>query len=434
MTYRIFGRGGARLLHTGVLLAATLAAAGCDLGLTNPNAPAEEEVLNSPELVLATAVGLQSLYADNIHHFVRAPALATDEWGTRQRALEADRSLITGAIDPIYGVINDPFATTYRIARTADVLITNAPRVNLSTGTMMGTVALAKLIKAMALGHLTLQYQQMPANYDPNGAAPLPREQVRDTVIALLESARADLSGVTDAQLAEFNTRVLAGGISLRNTIDAMLARFYLFDGQNQAAIDAAQRVNTGVLSQLLYPAPSINPVQNYGYALDYVGTRRVFFLDAQAGDLRPAYWSTRTGVAGLPDSVFNFARPLSPNDPFAVYLPDEMKLIQAEAYANLGQLGQARTLINQVRTQCSSTVAEPLACQAELPVEALDTAAEVYAEILYQRRYELFAQGLRLEDLRRLDEYSAIEPTVDFLPYPTTECQRNPNSGCFGG
>jgi starch-binding outer membrane protein, SusD/RagB family len=434
MTNRIFGRGGARLLHTGVLLAAGLAAAGCDLGLTNPNAPAEEEVLNSPELVLATAIGIQSQYADNINVFVRAPALTTDEWGTRQRALEADRSLITGAIDPIYGVISDPFSTTYRIARTADVLITNAPRVNLSTGTMMGTVALAKLMKAMALGHLTLQYQQMPANYDPNGAAPLPREQVRDTVIALLESARADLAAVTDAQLSEFNTRVLAGGINLRNTIDAMLARYYLFDGQNQAAIDAAGRVNLGVLSQLLFPSPSINPVQNYGYGLDYVGTRKVFFTEAQAGDRRPAYWSLRTGVAGLPDSVFNFARYSGPNDAFPVYLPDEMRLIQAEAYANLGQLPQARTLINQVRTQCTSTVNEPLACLEALPVEALDTPGEVYTEILYQRRYELFSQGLRLEDLRRLDAYTTREPTVDFLPYPTAECQRNPNSGCFGG
>lgn len=434
MTHRLSRPAGARLLRGGALLAAALLAAGCELNLTDPNAPREEEVLNSPELVLTTAVGIQAQYADNVLVFVRAPALTSDEWGTRQRALEADRSLITGAIDPAYGVIGDPFAAAYRIARTADVLMAAAPSVDLGPGLLTGTVALAKLLKGMALGNLTLQYEQMPANFDPAGAAPRPREEVRDTVIALLESARADLGTVTDAQLAEFNTRVLSGGLNLRNTVNAMLARYYLFDGQYQQAIDAAARVPLNSLSVFLYPNPGANPIYQYGFPLDYVGTRRVFFTQAQAGDLRPAYWSTRTGVAGLPDSVFNFNRFGNVNATFPVYLPDEMRLIQAEAYTRLGQLAQARTLVNAVRTQCASTVDEPLACQTALPDEELDTMGELLTEILYQRRYELFSQGLRLEDLRRLDAYTAIEPTVDFLPYPTSECQRNPNSGCFTG
>lgn len=424
----------ARLLRASLLLAAALATAGCELTLVDPNAPAEEDVLNTPELVLTTAVGIQSQYADNALIFVRAPALLSDEWGVRQRALEADRSLVTGAIDAAYGTVSDPFAAAYRVARTADLLIDRAPQVSLSPGLQTGTVALAKLLKAMALGNLTLQYEQMPANYNEAGGAPLPRDQVRDTVIALLESARADLATVTDVQLAEFNTRVLSGGLNLRNTVDAMLARYYLFDGQYQAAITAAQRVNLGVLSQFLYPNPGQNPIYQYGFPLDYVGTRRVFFTEAAPDDARDTYWAVRTGVGGLPDSVFNFNRYSGRNDAFPAYLPDEMKLIQAEAYANLGQLGPAAILINQVRTQCSSTVAEPLACQAALPPEALDTPAEIFTEILYQRRYELYAQGLRLEDLRRLDPYTTREPTVDFLPYPLIECQRNPNSGCFSG
>jgi hypothetical protein len=425
---------GARLRRGGVLLAAALAAAGCDLSLTEPNAPSEEDVLNSPELVLTTAVGLQAQYADNVLVFVRGPALVSDEWGVRPRALEADRSLITGAIDPAYGVISTPFAAAYRVARTADVLMEAAPRVELGPGLLTGTVVLSKLLKAMALGNLTLQYEQMPVNFDPLGAAPRPRAEVRDTVIALLESARADLATVTDAELSEFNTRVLAGGLNLRNTVNAMLARYYLFDGAYQQAIDAAARVPLNSLSVLLFPNPGLNPIYQYGVPLDYVGARRVLFTQAQPEDQRPAYWAVRTGVAGLPDSVFNFNRYGGANDAFPVYLPDEMRLIQAEAHTRLGQLAQARALVNAVRTQCSSTVAEPLACQAALPDDALDTEGELLTEILYQRRYELFAQGLRLEDLRRLDAYTAIEPTVDFLPYPTAECQRNPSSGCFTG
>ncbi|HEX6372469.1 MAG TPA: RagB/SusD family nutrient uptake outer membrane protein [Longimicrobium sp.] len=434
MKHWLSRQAGARLLRGCVVLAAALATAGCELDLTDPNAPGEEVVLSSPELVLTTAVGIQAQMAENIHIFVRAPALVTDEWGVRQRALEADRSLVTGTVDAAFGTVSDPFAAAYRITRTADLLIEAAPRVELGTGLETGVVALSKLMKAMALGYLTLQYQELPLSHDAIGAAPVPRDQVRDQVIALLESARTDLGAVTDAQLTDFNTRILSGGLNLRSTVDALLARYYLFDGQYQNAITAAQRVNLGVLSQLLYPNPGLNPIQNYGFGLDYVGTRRVFFTEAQAGDARPAYWSTRTGVAGLPDSVFNFNRYGNRNDAFPVYLPDEMRLIQAEAHTQLGQLDQARTLVNAVRTQCSSTVAEPLACMTALPVESLDTQAELLTEILYQRRYELYAQGLRWEDLRRLSAYTTRRPSIQFLPYPTSECQRNPNSGCFTG
>lgn len=414
-----------------LLALATAGAAGCSLDLTDPNAPREEQVLVSPELILSTAIGIQAQYADNVHVFVRAPALMTDEWGVRPRALEADRSLVTGAIDENYGVVSDPFAAAYRIARSADLLIENAPRVSLGPGLQAGTLSLARLMKAMSLGNLTLQYREMPANFGSAGATPLPLEQVRDTVIALLEAARADLSGVTDAQLADFNTRILSGGLSLRNTVDAMLARYYLLDGRYEEAIAAAARVNRNVLSRFLYPNPSVNPVQNYGFGLDYVGTRREFFMEAEPGDQRVGYWATRTGVTGLPDSVFNFNKYGNRNDAFPAYLPDEMRLIQAEAHARLGRIDAARGLVNDVRTQCSSTVDEPLACLPPLPVEALDTQEEILTETLRQRRYELYAQGLRLEDLRRLRPYTEDRPSADFLPYPRTDCLRNPSAGC---
>jgi starch-binding outer membrane protein, SusD/RagB family len=423
-----------RVLRGGALAGVLLALAACDLDLTDPNSPDETTVLNTPALVLTTAVGLQAQYAENVLVFVRAPALVSDEWGTRQRALPADRSLITGDIDPGYGVISDPFAAAYRIARTSDLLIENAPRVNLGPGTQAGITALAKLMKAMAIGNLTLQYREMPLNFDPTGAVPSPRAEVRANVIALLESARGDLAGVTDAQLTEFNAAVLgANAINLRNTIDAMLARYYLFAGQDQAAIAAAERVNLGVLSQLPYPNPGQNPIFQYGQTgLDYVGIRKVFFTEAEPGDQRVAFWGVRNaGVAGVPDSVFNFNRYGTRNESFPLYLPDEMRLIRAEAHTRRGELDLARTLVNQVRTQCSSAVNEPVACLPALPESAMDTAEKLYAEILRQRRYELFAQGLRWEDLRRLGAFTTVRPTVEFLPYPSSECARNPAISC---
>lgn len=415
-----------------VCAAAGLGLAACDLDLVDPNAPGEDDVLTSTDLFLTTAVGLQSQYADNIHFFVRAPALVTDEWGTQTRALLADITLVSGNPTAEYLSVSDPFSAGYRLMRTADILVATAPTLGLPTGTQAGVTSLSKLLKGMVLGHLVMQYERVPVNYDPAGALPQSRDVVLDSVLANLEAARAAVAGVSDADLAVFRTRVLGTGFDLRNTTDAMLARYYLLDGQYQNAIDAAARVNLGVLSTLAYPNPGFNPVWNYYGGLQYVGARKVLFTEAQAGDQRPAYWASRsTRFIGNPDSVYAFNRPATRNDPFPVYLPDEMRLIQAEAHTRLGNLAQARTLVNAVRTQCTSSVAEPVACLPALPVDALDTQAELFTEILYQRRYELFAQGLRWEDLRRLEAYTTKRPSMRFLPYPQVECDRNPAKPC---
>lgn len=434
-----------RALRALALVGLAATAAGCDLDLINPNAPGEEKVLTSPELILTTAVGLQSQYADNVLLFIRAPELATDNWSTRPLALEADRSLVRGDPDPTFGVVGDPFAAAYRIARAADVITRAAPTVNLSRGNVVGISVLSKLLRAMAIGHLTTQYARLPVTYDTLGAVPRPNGEVRDSVIATLESARAELLTVTDAELAPFIARVITptsgGGINLRNTVDAMLARYYLFDGRYNDAIAAAGRVNLTVMSLLQYPNPSSNPVWSYMASNRYVGARREFFVEAQPGDARPAYWAHRAaGTAGVPDSAFDFrAYAGTRNDAYPLYLPDEMKLIQAEAYARTNRLTEAARLVNEVRTQgrnpttgaCTLSTTEPVGCLPPLTAEQLDTEAEVFAAILYERRYELFNQGLRWEDLRRLQAYTTERPSMQYLPFPQSECDRNPNAGC---
>jgi hypothetical protein len=114
------------------------------------------------------------------------------------------------------------------------------------------------------------------------------------------------------------------------------------------------------------------------------------------------------------------------------VYLPDEMRLIKAEAFTNLGTLDSAAFYVNAVRTQASSSLDEPVADLPALdPATDLDTAAELLAQIAYERRYELYMQGLRWEDTRRLGESVTTTPVFSFLPTPQQECNANPNAGC---
>lgn len=409
-----------------------LSIAACDLDLTNPNAPTEEAVVTDLNGVLAVAVGMQGQFAQTIDDYMVTNSLVTDEWGTQTRALISYQSLLTGDnFDASYGVVEAPWSGSYSVIKSANTVLAGAEQVGLGAGLRAGTVSLAKLFKAMALGMLIQQYERVPIEVTTEGSLPQPRAVVLDTVIALLESSRADIAAVSDADLAGFRSRVLGTGFDLRNTVDAMLARYYLIAGRHNDAIAAANRVALNVTSVLSYPTPTRNPIENLAFQLIYVAALRSFSTQAETGDRRPAYWvnTTSPGPTGNPDSALLFLRKYStPNEPFPVYLPDEMKLIKAEAFARTGRLTEALAQVNEVRTQTASALDEPV---AGLPPVVLTTQAQILAEIARQRRYELFMQGLRWEDTRRFGTAATTRPTLPFLPIPQQECNRNPSNPC---
>jgi hypothetical protein len=419
---------------TGIaLIVLSLLLAACDLDVENPNALPQEQVLTTDEGILALAVGMQDLFAENVEEFIQAPALVTDEWGTGTRSLQAYQLLLTGeGLDNDFGVVETPWASAYRVVVTANNLIDNAPQVGLDPGATTGVVALAKLFKAMALGTIIQQYERIIIDVDAASPQLQPREVVFDTVLSLLESARTDAAGLSEANRSFLRTRILGTGFDLDNTIDAMLARYYLFDDQFQQAIDAAERVDLGVLSVFPYTAPDVNPIFNLsGGGLAYVFPLASFAAEAEPGDERVPFWvdTEVEPFTGNPDSLL---LPLNMygerGDPFLVYVPDEMTLIRAEAHTRLGNLDRARELINEVRTR---TTIEPVANLPALPPEALDTDTELLNQIAYERRYELYEQGLRWEDMRRLGEFIEEEPTYQFLPIPRQECVTNPALDC---
>ncbi|MGH7548046.1 MAG: hypothetical protein ACREMM_07720 [Gemmatimonadales bacterium] len=422
------------LVRTGALL--ILLVGACDLNLQNPNAATREEVLSSPDGMIALAVGMQGQYAGMVEDYVLTSALITDEWGTRTASLISYQSLLTGQnFDRSYGVVLSPWSGGYLVIRSANTLLAGAPQV-LEGGLETGVVALAKLFKAMAFGTLLLQYQDVPIDVSALAPAPQARTVVLDTILALLESARADLRGVTDADLAVFNTRVLGTGFSLRNTVHAMLARYYLVDAQYQNAVSAADSVNASTLSVLRYASPNENAIYGLAMGLRYVAPLRSFVTQAELGDRRPNYWADTAlsaSFVGNPDSVLQPLRKYAGQfDDYPVYLPDEMKLIKAEAFTQLARLDSAALYVNAVRTQTTSTVDEPIAGLAALdPATQLDTPTKLFAEIATQRRHELYMQGLRWEDTRRLGAAITTTPVMQWLPIPLQECLTNPSAGC---
>ncbi|HKJ92513.1 MAG TPA: RagB/SusD family nutrient uptake outer membrane protein [Longimicrobiales bacterium] len=416
----------------------SLTVAGCDLNLQNPNAPTQDQVLSDIEGLKAVAVGMQDEYASNVDTYVQAPALVTDEWGTKSRALLAWISLMTGEnFDNTYGTVEGPWAASYRVIKAANTLIEGVPQSTLGAGFQAGMLGLAHLFKGMALGQLYLHYQQAPIDISSDQPTPAPRGEVLDSALAEFASAKAALQGVSAADLGGFNSTVKGAGLDLMNTINAMMARYSLFKGNDQDAIDAANAVDPTVLSTFDYVSPSINPINDLAFRTDYVAGLQSFAADAMAGDQRPAYW-LQVGAAaptGNPADtlLYELNQYTSTGDPYPIYLPDEMKLIKAEALTDLGaaNYAQAAALINEVHTQTSSPVNEPLAGMAAIPNSSLSSETQLLTQIAYERRYELYMQGLRWEDMRRLGTYITDTYTMEFLPTPQQECLSNAHAGC---
>lgn len=416
----------------GAVLATSLLLPACDLDLDDPNSPTEEVVLNDPTGLLAIGIGLQAEYAEAID-LVYVPGLITDEIGAGpQTFLNLQNADIGEELDAATDMSVAPWTELFRVIKLSNDLIRLVPEAALEAGTKSGLLALARLHRAMAYGWLVQLYGEAPLTAGIDNPEPSfdSREAVLAEVIALLEQARADLAASPAS--AQFNAEVLAPGFNLPNTIDAMLARYNLIAGNYQAAITAAQRVTAP--SELRFSTSDRNSVHNLIFrSLNtfFMRPEQTFRTQAEAGDRRVQYWIIAANIAGAHNRTLDDLNKYRlETDPFPLYLPDEMKLIQAEAHARLNQLAQARTLINQVRTQCFTGTGdppEPMPCLPALSDAQLATQAAILDEILKQRRYELFLQGLLYEDLRRFGRTLKYP----WVPFPLTECDRNANAPC---
>lgn len=422
-----------RPLLTLMLLAVGLTA--CDLDLSNPNAATEDEVFSDLDGVIAAGVGMQDLYASEIDNFVQGSALVTDEWGTRSLALLAWTSMLTGEnFDNSYGTVEGPWASSYEVIGLAEKVIQAVPDAGFSPTFGSAITALAHLYRGMALGQLYLNYERAPLAIEQENPPAVDRQQILQAALDAFDQASTAWSSVTASELGGFNSRVKGSSFDVGATILAMQARFRLFAGDWQGAMDAAAAVPAGVLSAFDYAGTDQNPIYDLSFDANYVAGLQSFVDEAEEGDQRPAFWldlDAEAPQSNTDSALVQLGQYSTPGDAFPVFLPDEMKLVRAEAHARLGQFDQARALVNEVRTQCEAALEEPVACLPALEPEALDTEAELLDQIVYERAYELYSQGLRWEDSRRLPEYAEATAWLDFLPIPLQECLANTTIDC---
>ena len=399
-----------RRFRQSAAIVAALSVGACSLDLRNPNSPTEPEVTTTVDGVIALATGLQGRFATSYGNFAYMAGLVTDEFASQTASLISISDAEQGSVAPGTAIADNVFNSVYRTVRSADDLLAGSAALaaQFEPGTLSGLRALAFALKAEALGEALQSYQMIPINtYNQTAPAYVARSVALQHVRDLLDSASNTLAA--QAPSTFFNNNILTPGVNLANVVNLFRARYARMANDHVGAVAASNlvaRSGTTAISQLTFPAPTVNFFANVTGGTNGIAPRRQFRTSMAAGDGRAAYFvvaSTATGrVGALLDA---WARYANPNAPLPVYYPDEALLIKAEALANLGspaQLAEAQAVLDSVRTDCTGGrgIDDPKACLAALP--GGQTQAQLLAEVYVQRRYELFATGLRWEDSRR--------------------------------
>jgi hypothetical protein len=266
------------------------------------------------------------------------------------------------------------------------------------------------------------------------------------------------LSDLTDAQQSLTTVYPSAGHIRPNlYTAQALLAKVYLYLGQYQNAITAANSVigNGGFKLEAVngvfldgseeaiwqlpadgtyYQTPEAATFLPYNssYQPNYVLSPQLLAA-FETGDLRKASWTnfSTVDVGGVPTVYYypykykNTVAGQAPIEDYALLRLADIYLIRAEALARTEKLAEARDDLNKVRLR------------ANLGEVTSSTKDVVLNAILHERQVELFCEwGNRWFDLKRTNTINAVlgvakptwKPSYALFPIPIAEIQANPS------
>lgn len=319
------------------------------------------------------------------------------------------------------------YNTPYQAIKQANLLIEAVENTTTITAAEANAyLGFAKTIKAFQyLIPLNGQYQngiRFDVSEPLNPGPFLSYENALDQILSLLNEAYSDLNSassipfrLTEGFGEEFST---VDGLKQINKAIEARASIYAEDFPRAlAALDDSflelsggeQSLNRGVSHVYGNPPDSFNPLF---YPLD-ANTNQIMVVhpsmidDAEAGDLRVEnkFFERTNPVsnANVPeDASYQDAR-FTDNTSSIPYLRnEELILIYAEALAHRGQgsdFADAESAINLIRTTWN------------LPPVTLSSFDEIIDQVLFERRYSLWAEGgHRWIDARRYDRLDEID------------------------
>jgi hypothetical protein len=423
-----------KIILTPLLLGLLLTQNACNQEYLNPSAVSQQQAVSSVDGLIALCNGLQYRYTGSASVSVLYNATATGGLTTKELIVlnagngdEDNLSKGLANVSNINGVVRNLWTTSELVKSNADIILNNLGVVT-DAGTKSGIVGYSSIFRALALGTLAEFFEQAPIATGDN-APFVPRAQLLKEAVTQLETAATQVAAAPVS--ANFTQRIVTG-IDIPNTIQALIARYSLFAGDYDKALAAAAKVDLTKRSFFSFDDNTRNPIFQYSF-----GNRNVFEPTNAAlgltGELAPAANDKRIAfyIRQNPTATQNLGTGFytANNAPIPVYLPGEIVLIQAEAYARKGDVTNAIASLNKVLTKTPASDAWGVG--ADLPAySGSQVAADVLTQIYRNRLIELAYQGFRLEDSRRFNRpgpgAANAERNRNFMPYPRTERDNN--------
>ncbi|WP_316770713.1 RagB/SusD family nutrient uptake outer membrane protein [Pedobacter frigiditerrae] len=402
----------------------------CNKEYLNPNAATADDVLTSAKGLTGVTVGLQKSYSTTrpsvLYASITLNGLTTNELISINTGNTNEERLAAGGVqvDGSNTILGNVWTGANKIIYDADNVITNAANLP-DKNYAAGLIAHSSIFKALALGNLSEFWENVPASTGKNVQF-VTRIEGYNKAIATIDNALAVI--VANPISTSFSGNIPAG-IDIVNTLNALKARYALFAGNYALALTAANAVDLTKKSTFTYDALNLNPLFEIATSTNNVIQPKNLNLGQtgvnvpDAGDLRiPFYTTVNTTVRINGFGAGTFTQ-------IPVYLPGEITLIKAEAYARQAtpNLSSSLTELNKVVTKTAAT--DPFGLGAALAALTGPYTQQQLLDLIYKHRcIELFMSGLKLEDMRRF-----TQPTTDrkrnFFPYPFQERDNNTNT-----
>lgn len=427
----------------GVLAGMLLSQTSCKKDYVNPSSVPISQAFSTPQAMAGIVLGLQRLYTagrgSSLYNRVSMDGLLTNQLIVLNQGNTSEYQLQLGggSVDGTNTILGGIWTTSNKIIFDADNVISSAEKLG-DKNYASGVIGYATIFKALSIGDLAMFWEKIPASIGQSVNF-VDRNEGFNKAIAAIDKALAAIAA--NPVSAQFLNALPQNPpppsapnptIDIVNTLQALKARYSLFSGNYAQALSAANAVNLSKKSAFTFSAVNLNPIfetatsTNNVYAPTDLNMGLPSGLQPDAGDKRvPFYISTNASAPIYRVSGFGAGATTS----WPVYLPGEITLIKAEAYARQStpDLTSALAELNKVVTKTPAS--DPFGVGADLPpITGPLTQAQILDLIYKQRSIELFISGLRLEDMRRFGRPDS-ERKRNFLPYPFLERDNNPNT-----
>lgn len=416
---------------SGLLAVMLLSQTSCKKEFVNPGAATDQQVFSSAQGLTGAAVGLQRVYTagrgSSLYNRIALDGLLTNQLIVLNQGNTAEYQLQlgAGAVDGTNTILGGLFTTSNKIIFDADNILNSAAALG-DKAYGSGLIGYVTIFKALALGDLSMFWEKIPAGIGQN-VTYVDRMQGFTKAIAAIDNA---VSAINAAPISASFLANIPAGINIINTLHALKARYSLFVGNYAQALSEANLVDLTVKSTFNFTTVNLNPIfetststNNVYAAIDNTTLGLPVGLQPDPADKRLAFYTT-TAYAS---KILGFGAASTTSIP--IYLPGEMTLIKAEAYARMASPDLVNALIELNKVVTKQPASDPFGVGAGLPpLVGPITQQQILDQIYKNRAIELFMLGLRLEDQRRFGRPTA-ERKRNLLPYPFLERDNNSNT-----